>query len=815
MRRLGGTVGRSLPLAGGFAARVPAAALPALRRASSVAGVWSDARVAMRSGRDCLPGDAACYDALPPEATWQRAIGLDRVPNKYQGDGVTVASIDTGVTPTPNLGARLLARVDLTSERDGIDHFGHGTHMAGVIAGGGVTTLEAFEGSAPETSLVSVKVAGWDGATDVSTVIAALQWVVSNRARFNIRVVNLSWGTDASRGYGVDPLDRAVERAWEAGLVVVVAAGNEGPAAGTISKPADDPYVVTVGAADTNGTADDADDTVARVLEPRADRATASRKPDLLAPGVSIVSDRAPGSTIDLFRPAARLGPTMFKGSGTSQAAAVVAGVAARMLDVDPTLTNDEVKGVLIATADRRLAGPGGGAGMIDALAATTAVDAAEEGPGAGRCRSRTPGLKPSTGTGLARGQPRHAARLRATSTATAAPTRSSARSTRSAAPGTRARTPPRSGRRRRGWARRGRRWSRSSPARLGDRAPRRRAGGAPRRVGARVLGRASGARRGLGREVLGREVLGRQVLGHGRVAVAAAAAPRLPAPARLLVAFVSAAGAAIARPCGSARSPTRRVKTLDRRARDHGRERRRRPLHALGRRTAARRRSSRSPTRSGSRRSCSRRPARRRSAPPRARCAGSSRGGSRRRSSSSTSGQVALALTAAELDLGARRRRRRCPTRPRPGRSARPRPARPSSSTRRTVALIIALVGGQSFRTILLRQPARQLAAVARQRVDRPARGDGVARQPGGPRPRRGAARARLPRLPRVGRGARRARADGGHGAHRRAHRPRRRSRPRACRWPAARAASRSSPRASTACSSSSTARSAATATS
>jgi len=380
VRRLGGTVGRSLPLAGGFAARVPSTALPALRLASSVAGVWSDARVAMRSGRDCLPGDAACYDALPPEAAWQRAIGLDRVPNKYQGDGVTVASIDTGVTPTPNLGARLLARVDLTRDRDGIDHFGHGTHMAGVIAGGGVTTLEAFEGSAPETSIVSVKVAGWDGATDVSTVIAALQWVVSNHARFNIRVVNLSWGTDASRGYGVDPLDRAVERAWEAGLVVVVAAGNQGPAAGTISKPADDPYVVTVGAADTNGTADDADDTIA-AFSSRGPTADGAGKPDLLAPGVSIVSDRAPGSTIDLFRPAARVGPTMLKGSGTSQAAAVVSGVAARMLDVDPTLTNDEVKGVLTATADRRLAGPGGGAGTVDAFAATTAVTPPKRGP--------------------------------------------------------------------------------------------------------------------------------------------------------------------------------------------------------------------------------------------------------------------------------------------------------------------------------------------------------------------------------------------------------------------------------------------------
>jgi serine protease AprX len=345
-----------------------------------------------------MAGAGACFDALPPEAAWQRAIGLDAVPNKYQGDGVTVASIDTGVTPTPNLGGRLLARVDLTSERDGVDRFGHGTHIAGVIAGDGTTSLEAFEGSAPETALVSVKVAGWDGATDVSTVIAGLQWVVSNRARFNIRVVNLAWGTDATRGYGVDPLDRAVERAWEAGLVVVVSAGNQGPAAGTITKPADDPFVITVGAADTNGTATRLDDTIAPFssIGPTADGLA---KPDLLAPGVSIVSDRAVGATIDAFRPTARLGATMFKGSGTSQAAAVVAGVAARMLDVDPTLTNDEIKGVLTATADRRLAGPGAGAGLVDAAAATFAVTPPKKGPAPVLPVANTD-ARPSTGTG-------------------------------------------------------------------------------------------------------------------------------------------------------------------------------------------------------------------------------------------------------------------------------------------------------------------------------------------------------------------------------------------------------------------------------
>src|SRR4051812_9099542 len=398
VRGHGGAVGRRLPLAGGFVARVPVRALPALRRSRAVAGVWSDGRVTMRSGTDCLPGDSLCYDALPPEAAWQQAIGLNRVPNKYQGDGVTVASIDTGVTPNADLGARLLARVDLTGERDGIDRFGHGTHMAGLIASDGTTSAGAFEGAAPETNLVSVKVAGWDGATDVSTVIAGLQRVVSNRARFGIRVVNLSWGTDSASGYGVDPLDRAVERAWQAGLVVVVSAGNEGPAAGTVSKPGDDPFVLTVGAADTNGTAAHADDVIAP-FSSRGPTPDAVAKPDLLAPGVAIVSDRAPGSTIDTFRPLARVGAALFKGSGTSQAAAVVSGIAARMIEADPTLTNDEVKGVLTATADARLAGPGAGAGLVDAEDAVAAVTPPKKGP-APTLPVANAGLRPSAGTG-------------------------------------------------------------------------------------------------------------------------------------------------------------------------------------------------------------------------------------------------------------------------------------------------------------------------------------------------------------------------------------------------------------------------------
>ena len=110
--------------------------------------------------------------------------GSTRVSDRYRGAGVGVALIDTGVTPSADLGGRLLARVDLTSEGDGVDHYGHGTHMAGLIAGDGTLAGGVAEGAAPAASLVSIKVAGWDGATDVSTVIAGLQWAVANRDRY-------------------------------------------------------------------------------------------------------------------------------------------------------------------------------------------------------------------------------------------------------------------------------------------------------------------------------------------------------------------------------------------------------------------------------------------------------------------------------------------------------------------------------------------------------------------------------------------------------------------------------------------------------
>src|SRR5439155_26364246 len=142
-----------------------------------------------------------------------------------------------------------------------MDRYGHGTHMAGIIAGQGSTNVN-YAGVAPGANLISIKVAGGTGATDVSIVMAGLQWAVTHRAQYNIRVLNLSFGTDSKQSYSVDPLDYAVEQAWRSGIFVSVSAGNLGSSSNTITKPADDPYVVTVGAATLKSTQSFNDDTV-------------------------------------------------------------------------------------------------------------------------------------------------------------------------------------------------------------------------------------------------------------------------------------------------------------------------------------------------------------------------------------------------------------------------------------------------------------------------------------------------------------------------------------------------------------------------
>ena len=303
------------------------------------------------------------------------------------GRGVGVALIDTGVVPVDGLtSGNVVNGPDLSfeSQVDSLRHldtYGHGTHMAGIIAGrdadGGTAP---FRGIAPRAELTTVKAGSYEGAVDVSQVIAAIDWVVQNRntGGRNIRVLNLSFGTDGVQDYRLDPLTHAVENAWRHGIVVVVSGGNDGAEASKLDNPAYDPYVIAVGAADTHDTVSTLDDTVPAF----STRGAPSRRVDLVAPGQSIVSLRSPGSRIDELNPGARVGERYLKGSGTSQAAAVVSGAVALLLEHRPHLSPDQVKQLLRTTARSMPAADdaGKGAGIVSVYrAAAASVPSAQQ----------------------------------------------------------------------------------------------------------------------------------------------------------------------------------------------------------------------------------------------------------------------------------------------------------------------------------------------------------------------------------------------------------------------------------------------------
>src|SRR3989337_3283572 len=229
----------------------------------------------------------------------------------YTGAGVAVAVIDTGVSPVEGLATagKIIYGPDLSLESQApnltnLDTNGHGTFMAGLIAGHdtalsapyATAPASAFRGMAPEARIVSLKVGVADGGTDVSQMIAAIDWVVQhkNDNGMNIRVLNLSYGTDSSQSYVADPLAFAVEQAWNAGIFVVAATGNAGYAFknGTLTNPAYDPKIFAVGASDSMGTMTTSDDTGPAF----SSTGTNSRTHDVVAPGTHIVSLRVPGS---------------------------------------------------------------------------------------------------------------------------------------------------------------------------------------------------------------------------------------------------------------------------------------------------------------------------------------------------------------------------------------------------------------------------------------------------------------------------------------------------------------------------------------
>jgi len=310
---------------------------------------------------------------LVPETNYPTYVGAEDLHmTGLDGQGVTVAVLDTGLWRTggtefaPDQSVRLLAQFDAIRDRedptfyqsggydqDIDDPNGHGTHVASVILSSNQTSAGRFQGVAPGANIVAVRAFEADGSGQYLDVIKSLDWIVTNKDAYNIRVLNLSFSGDAVALYWEDPLNQAIMATWQAGIVVVAAAGNAGPAAMTIGVPGNVPYVITVGAMTDNYTPTDPSDDELASFSSAGPTYEGHQKPEIVAPGGHILGIMPPNSSIALQYPQyMHSDGDYFTMSGTSQAAAVVSGVVALMLQNDPGLSPDDIKCRLMETAN-------------------------------------------------------------------------------------------------------------------------------------------------------------------------------------------------------------------------------------------------------------------------------------------------------------------------------------------------------------------------------------------------------------------------------------------------------------------------------
>ncbi len=284
---------------------------------------------------------------------------------RLSGQGIDIAIIDSGITPVQGLDGegKIINGPDLSTDGANpnlahLDLYGHGTHLAGILAGNDGTNADGssphFTGIAPDARLVNLKVADAKGVTTIPQIVAAIEWAILNKDAngMNIRVLTLAFGYEGPE-YLSDPISAAVEEAWANGIVVVVAGGNRGNDNYGLDNPAVDPFVMATAGTDHGSPTDFGDDRIAQW----SSNGNGRRDPDIAAPGRSIVSLRVPGSYADSHYPNSRIGERFAVASGTSQASAVLAGSIALLLEHDQTLTPDEIKALL--TDNARNVAPG------------------------------------------------------------------------------------------------------------------------------------------------------------------------------------------------------------------------------------------------------------------------------------------------------------------------------------------------------------------------------------------------------------------------------------------------------------------------
>ncbi len=346
----GGAVRRQFSIIPAIEAQVPASLVSTLAGQHGVDWISLDAPI------------IATDTAVPTgnlATTYPYSVGADDAwAAGATGNGVGVAIVDTGISPTSHpdfldgSNSRVITQVAVDPNASGVaDGYGHGTHVAGIVGGDGRLLNGKYIGIAPRSGLINVKVADDQGNSSVGDVIAGLQWVYNNRTQYNIRVVNLSLHSSVAQGYQVDPLDAAVEALWFNNVFVVVAAGNLGTAPDAVSyPPANDPFVMTVGAIDDQGTRDFGDDTVT-TWSSQGVTQDGFPKPDLSTPGRNIVSVAEPDSILFNSYPDRVVDNYYFRLSGTSMSAGVMSGVAALVLERHHDWTPGQLKCTLVSTA--------------------------------------------------------------------------------------------------------------------------------------------------------------------------------------------------------------------------------------------------------------------------------------------------------------------------------------------------------------------------------------------------------------------------------------------------------------------------------
>jgi serine protease AprX len=373
---LGGTVTTDLHIINAFAAEMSLQAAMQVARSRHVHWVSLDAPTLSTACTQCI-------DTKNLANAYIRAIGADKVWNKapyLQGKAIGVAVVDSGVNPNgdlyTNMGVnRQVADVRFNSDynQSPYDGYGHGTHVSGIIGGDGSESGGKYIGVAPMVNIVNVKVSNDDGSARLNDVVAGLQWILENKNTYNIRVVNISLNSSVAESYHTSPLDAAVEILWFNKIVVVASAGNKGN--GAIYPPANDPFIITVGATDDKGTNSISDDVMASfsAYGPTSDGVM---KPDLVAPGTNIIAHLVNQNMgLANAHPANKVGTQYFRMSGTSMSAPMVSAAVALLLQDEPNLTPDQVKYRLMATANKSWSGYNAaksGAGYLDIYAAVS-----------------------------------------------------------------------------------------------------------------------------------------------------------------------------------------------------------------------------------------------------------------------------------------------------------------------------------------------------------------------------------------------------------------------------------------------------------